>query len=123
MRCIVSPAPTPGVANGARYVVALPFPRSANGGSRGTRSHVPIHDAEASTNVAYPGANGTACSGWPRPASPKRPQRCAELADLTAGQARGLRERPPPLPRAAVTWYWIPRCERSTRPPSSGADW
>ena len=34
----VSPAPTPGVANGARYVVALPFPRGANGGSRGTRS-------------------------------------------------------------------------------------
>ena len=34
----VSPAPTPGVANGARYVVALPFPRGANGGTRGTRS-------------------------------------------------------------------------------------
>ena len=38
----VSPAPTPGVANGARYVVALPFPRGANGGTRGTRSTSPI---------------------------------------------------------------------------------
>ena len=37
----VSPAPTPGVANGARYVVALPFPRGANGGTRGTRSTSP----------------------------------------------------------------------------------
>ena len=37
----VSPTPTPGVANGARYVVALPFPRGANGGTRGTRSMSP----------------------------------------------------------------------------------
>ena len=37
----VSPTPTPGVANGARYVVALPFPRGANGGTRGTRSTSP----------------------------------------------------------------------------------
>ena len=37
----VSPAPTPGVANGARYVGALPFPRGANGGTRGTRSTSP----------------------------------------------------------------------------------
>ena len=48
----VSPAPTPGVANGARYVVALPFPRGRQRRNARYPFHVPPTEAEAWTSVA-----------------------------------------------------------------------
>ena len=84
----MSPAPTPGVANGARYVVALPFSRGANGGTRGTRSTSPYRRGSVdkcsrpSRSVAIAGVRRAVTrypqvprrkQGRPRPSNPPAP--------------------------------------------------
>ena len=94
----VSPAPTPGVANGARYVVALPFPRGANGGTRGTRSTSPRRGSvdkcsRPSRSVAIAGVR-RAVTRYPQvPPAQARPPTTIKPARARPSSASVLRAR------------------------------
>ena len=94
----VSPAPTPGVANGARYVVALPFPRGANGGTRGTRSTSPRRGSvdkcsRPSRSVASAGVR-RAVTRYPQvPPAQARPPTTIKPARARPSSASVLRAR------------------------------
>ena len=95
----VSPAPTPGVANGARYVVALPFPRGANGGTRGTRSMSPSRRGSVdkcsrpSRSVAIAGVR-RAVTRYPQvPPAQARPPTTIKPARARPSSASVLRAR------------------------------
>ena len=101
----MSPAPTPGVANGARYVVALPFPRGANGGTRGTRSTSPRRRSvdkcsRPSRSVAISGVR-RAVTRYPQvPPAQARPPTTIKPARARPSSASVLRARrtwPAPL--------------------------
>ena len=105
----VSPAPTPGVANGARYVVALPFPRGANGGTRGTRSTSSSRSGSVdkcsrpSRSVAIAGVR-RAVTRYPQvPPAQARPPTTIKPARARPSSASVLRAR---RTWPAPWWWW-----------------